>query len=278
MSSKKQSLEINLKKFDMKSITPDSVVVMIAKRRSGKSFLVKDLLKNHKDIPIGMVISPTEEANPFYSDFMPGIFIHNKYDSELIDNFLLRQQNACEKFRENKISDPHAFLILDDCMYDNKWTKDDCMRYIFMNGRHKKILFIFTMQYPLGILPDLRTNIDYIFILRETITSNRKRLYDHYAGMFPTFDIFCQVMDSTTEDYECLVIHNSARSNKIEDQVFWYKAEQHEPFKIGAQKLWNYHQQNYDPTRDNSLINSIQQKARKNKIIANVKKYSSSTD
>ena len=55
-----------------------------------------------------------------------------------------------------------------------------------MNGRHWHILFIITMQYPLGIPPNLRTNIDYVFILRENIVSNRKRIYDNYAGMFPT--------------------------------------------------------------------------------------------
>ena len=36
-------------------------------------------------------------------------------------------------------------------------------------------------------------NFDYIFILGEDMTSNRKRLYEHYAGMFPTFDVFEKV-------------------------------------------------------------------------------------
>ncbi len=71
----------------------------------------------------------------------------------------------------------------------------------FMNGRHWKILFIITMQYALGVPPNLRTNIDYVFILRENFVS-RKRLYEH-AGMFPSYDIFAQVMDARTENYEC---------------------------------------------------------------------------
>ena len=37
--------------------------------------------------------------------------------------------------------------------------------------------------------------------------------------------MFFQVMDQCTENYECLVINNNAKSNKLEDQVFWYKAE-----------------------------------------------------
>ncbi len=54
--------------------------------------------------------------------------------------------------------------------------------------------------------------------------------------MFPTFEMFCQVMDQCTENFECLVVNNNAKSNKLEDQVFWYKADPHDDFKLGAQE------------------------------------------
>ena len=108
------------------------------------------------------------------------------------------------------------------------------------------------MQYPLGIPPNLRTNIDYVFILREPYLSNRKRIWENYAGMFPTFESFCQVMDQCTENYECLVIHNNAKSNKLQDQVFWYKASPHDDFHIGHPSFWKYHNANYDPDHENN--------------------------
>ena len=132
------------------------------------------------------------------------------------------------------------------------------MRSVFMNGRHYKLLFILTMQYALGIPPNLRTNIDYIFILRENYVSNRKRLYEHYAGMFPSFEMFCQVMDQCTEDYECLVINNNAKSNKLTDQVFWYKADSHPNFRIGADPYWEYSMKNY--SNDENLEYDLIQK------------------
>jgi hypothetical protein len=95
-----------------------------------------------------------------------------------------------------------------------------------------------TMQYPLGITPNLRTNVDFVFILRENILGNRKRIYENYAGMFPTFEMFCQFMDQCTENYECIVICNSSPSNKLEDQVFWYKASDHGPFHLCDESLW----------------------------------------
>jgi hypothetical protein len=56
--------------------------------------------------------------------------------------------------------------------------------------------------------------------------------------MFPTFESFSQVMDQCTENYECLVINNNAKSNKLQDQVFWYKAENHGDFKLGSKEFW----------------------------------------
>ena len=50
---------------------------------------------------------------------------------------------------------PYAFLIFDDC-FMIKLDQDVNIRSIFMNGRHYKMMFIITMQYALGIPPNLK--------------------------------------------------------------------------------------------------------------------------
>ena len=243
-------MTLELKKFDMKSISfkpgesKGPVIVLIGRRDTGKSYLVKDLLFYHQDIPIGTVISGTEEGNGFYGKLVPKLFIHNEYNTAIIENILKRQRSVLkqikkevETFKKSTI-DPRAFLILDDCLFDDTWSRDKMMRLLFMNGRHWKIMLVITMQYPLGIPPVLRTNIDYVFILREPYIANRKRIYDNFAGMFPTFESFCQVMDQCTENYECLVINNNVKSNKLQDQVFWYRADNHNDFKLGSKEFW----------------------------------------
>jgi hypothetical protein len=243
-------MTLELKRFDMKSISfkpgesKGPVIVLIGRRDTGKSFLVKDLLYYHQDIPIGTVISGTEEGNGFYSKLVPKLFIHNEYNTAIVENILKRQRTVLkqikkevETFKKTTI-DPRAFLILDDCLFDDGWARDKMMRLLFLNGRHWKIMLVITMQYPLGIPPILRTNIDYVFILREPYIANRKRIYDNFAGMFPTFESFCQVMDQCTENYECLVINNNVKSNKLQDQVFWYRADGHNDFKLGSKEFW----------------------------------------
>lgn len=243
-------MNLELKKFNMKNIKfnlDDSngpVIVMIGRRDTGKSFLVRDMLYHHQDIPIGTVISGTEAGNGFYGKLVPKLFIHDEYNTAIIENILKRQKIVIKQIKKEKTAygkssiDPRAFVILDDCLYDNTWSRDKLMRLLFMNGRHWKIMLVITMQYPLGVPPNLRTNIDYTFILREPYLTNRKRIYENFAGMFTTFESFCQVMDQCTENYECLVISNNAKSNRLEDQIFWYKASAHGEFRLGAKEFW----------------------------------------
>jgi len=261
-------MTLELKKFDMKTISfkPNEnkgpVVVLIGKRDTGKSFLVRDLLYYQQEIPIGTVISGTEEGNGFYGNMVPKLFVHNEYNTAIIENILKRQRTVLKQIKKEMETykrttiDPRAFVILDDCLYDNTWARDKMMRLLFMNGRHWKVMLVITMQYPLGIPPTLRTNIDYVFILRENYIANRKRIYENYAGMFPTFESFCQVMDQCTENYECLVINNNSKSNKLHDQVFWYKADEHGSFRLGSKEFWELskglkdddEEEQYDPT------------------------------
>tara|TARA_B110001452_G_scaffold52522_1_gene40024 strand:+ start:1505 stop:2338 length:834 start_codon:yes stop_codon:yes gene_type:complete len=243
-------MNLELKKFDMKDISfkpnlnQGPVIVLIGRRDTGKSYLVRDLLYYQQDIPIGTVISGTEAGNGFYGNMVPKLFIHDEYNSAIIENILKRQKIVMKHMKKENESygrsniDPRTFVILDDCLYDNSWARDKLMRLLFMNGRHWKIMLVITMQYPLGVPPNLRTNIDYTFILREPYIANRKRIYENYAGMFPTFESFCQVMDQCTENYECLVVANNAKSNKLEDQIFWYKATSHKDFKLGSKEFW----------------------------------------
>jgi hypothetical protein len=244
-------VNFSIKKFDMKRIPQDAVVIFIGRRRTGKSTLVRDLLFHHQDMPLGTVISGTEESNSFYGKMIPPLFIHGKFEPVILANFVKRQKMVTAKIQEDlkrgmkSKLDPRSFMILDDCMYDDSWTRDENIRYLFMNGRHQKVFFLITMQYPLGIQPALRTNVDYVFILREPFLNNRKRIYENYASAFPSFEFFCQIMDQCTQNFEVLVIDNTTLSSKLEDTIFWYKAAIQPDFRIGAPEFWQHSAQYY---------------------------------
>lgn len=252
---KNQSLPI--KEFKMNSIKENAAICIIAKRGSGKSVLCRDILGHYNNIPGGVIISQTEKMNAFYGKFFPTLYIHYTYKSEILEKLLYRQKNIIakckKKYREGKRVDPRAFLIMDDCLSSKgEWAKDEKIAEIFFNGRHYQLIFILTMQFPLGVKPEYRTNFDYIFLLADDTFSNQKRIYDHYAGIFPSLELFKQVFKQLTDNYGCMVIVNRGPGGTLLDKVFHYKAKLHNKIEmIGSKQFIQYHHDNYDIDWDN---------------------------
>jgi hypothetical protein len=243
---------LKIKRFDIKSMPDNVTIAMIAKRASGKSYLTREILFHKRDIPTTIAISKTEKLNKFYADFIPDIYIFDEYDNKILNKIYQRQSlmnddNNEKKKEGKKMKDPRAMLIMDDCMSSKgSWVKEQPITELFFNGRHHNLSFILTMQFPLGIPPEMRSNFDYIFLLADDFISNRKRLYDHYAGMFPDFNTFQQVFLDLTENYGCMVINNRVHSKDITEKVFWYKAKDTPDFTMGNKLYKKFHSKKYD--------------------------------
>ena len=69
-------------------------------------------------------------------------------------------------------------------------------------------------------------------------------------------------MDSCTENYECLVLDNTSKSNKIEDCVFWYKAKMHTNFRVGAPEYWAAHKKSFNPKQNGNKVDPKSVKGR----------------
>ena len=268
---------LNLKKFNFNEVPDGAICTFIGKRKSGKSFCIRDLLYHKKDIPMCKIVSGSEQANPFFSDFMPSTFIDTEFDADKIGTVIKRQEETLKLMKAKPQQfgnvDPRMLIIFDDCLHDNSWQKSKAVKNIFMNGRHYKIFFILAMQYVLGIPPSLRTNIDYVFIFRDSSLQNRRKIYDCFGGAIPTFDMFCQLLDSLGK-FECLVICNDADRVSLEEQVMWYKAKDNGDFKFGSKKMWDFHYkklQSKDNTQGKNINDFVPKK--KNRVTLTVNKY-----
>jgi hypothetical protein len=266
----KRQVEIGLSKFNIRWIGDNKILVMIGARGRGKSTVLLDYLYNNRDIPFATCISPTDDLNNTYSPHIPSKFIFNKFTPELLANFVKRQKQI-KKNKEKalvgmvderyKHVDPRGILIMDDCLADSKqWNKDENIRWIFMNGRHAAITLVLTMQYQIGIPPELRVNIDWVFICKETKKMEKEKLWKYYAGIFPTYDMFSQIFDKCTQDKKVMVIDCLSESSKIEEQIYWYKADIHEDFRICYDEFWQNNEyylkerlEESDPTHKNSV-------------------------
>jgi hypothetical protein len=129
-------------------------------------------------------------------------------------------------------------VLMDDLAYDKKMMQNPTIKEIFFNGRHYHITTFITFQYMMGMPPAFRANVDYIFVCKENKRDNIDKLYKYYFGIFDKPADFKKVLYSCTNDFGCLVLDNTSRSNKIEDQVFWYKAKLSRKYRIGSEKMW----------------------------------------
>jgi hypothetical protein len=238
-SNKKKTMKLKIRKWDPKSMRRDSIVLLVGKRGTGKSCLMKDICYHMRDkVDFGVAMSPTEECTESMSQFLPSSWVYSDYNEKVVDTLLRTQRSQWKTGRGY-----NCFVLLDDCMYDKKILKSKTMRQLFMNGRHRRIFYILAMQYVLDMPPDLRSQVDYVFALRDTIISSREKLWKQFFGFFQTYSSFSTAMDSCTENYECLVYDGkAAKTNNIEDCIFWYKSEVNiDTFKMGSPVFWKLH-------------------------------------
>ena len=106
-------MSLELKKFNMRDISfkPNEnkgpVVVLIGRRDTGKSFLVRDLLYYHQDIPIGTVISGTEAGNGFYSSHVSNYLYMMNIIHQLLKTF--KTTESCIKTNKKRARGTQSF-------------------------------------------------------------------------------------------------------------------------------------------------------------------------
>lgn len=248
MNANIRELDLNLLTPNPQNVhdksTPGNKILVCGRSNSGKSTLIKSLLyrKSHL-IPCGMVMSGTEDINGFYGKFIPPTFIYSKLDNDKVKQFFVRQKVA-----KKHLQNPWAVLLLDDVMEDPKIFNQPLWNNIMKTGRHYSMWLIIASQYMLDLSPQLRSNIDGVFILREPSLRNRKILYENFASVIPDFTLFNKLMDELTADYGAMYIHNRSMSNDWRDCVYWYRAEPvPSNFKFGCKDFWKFHKQRHDP-------------------------------
>ena len=194
-------------------------ILIICMRCSGKSTLIRDILYHKRTNNIGAIFCRTEPLNRFYSDFCPINKIYYNYNKYVvIDN----------------MKDIGTINIMDDCMsIKTDWSKQPEI-IDMMNSDN---INIFSIQFPYSFSEDFRDSFDYVFIMNEAFTHNKKRLHN-YIPFIEDFDNFNKIMMQifSVNNYNIMVIDNTTDSTLIEDRIFWYKAN----VKLPKFEMTNY--------------------------------------
>lgn len=226
-------------------------ICIIAKSGSGKSWVIRDILSTMSDIPCGVIIAPTDKINKFYDSVFPSSFIHHKYEPEILARLLDRQERIMKKNIERHkkgktLLDNRVILIMDDLQSKkHEWIQDPSLISILCEGRHYGITFVLALQYSMAIPPELRSQFNFVCMLAEDNFSNRRKLFEHYAGIFPRFEIFDTLFNQLTDNYGTMILDNSSNLRDLNERIFWYKAKVKEAFPIGSSRFIDFHRENY---------------------------------
>jgi hypothetical protein len=207
-------------KFNVVEAQNMSNIVIIGKRATGKTSLVQDLIPYLRCRYIDAI-------TPIKQEYMCVSYSSecNEYNENYVDNFVKRQRIQVDNATSNT-EVVSSCIIFDDCLLQNSCFNHNGIKALCMNSRCMKVTTITVMQCVMSLPNSFTANLDYIFIFGEHNLSNRRRLYQTYAYIFPTFKMFCDTLDDITrEPYTCMVINMTKHSNDMTEKVFWYKAD-----------------------------------------------------
>lgn len=231
---------LHVRRWDPTTVKPGRIVLLIGRRGSGKSTILRALMHAwHDRLDMGLAMSPTEETMDMFRQHLPEPAIFPEFAQSKVEDLVRTQRESMQKHKGRPPKE--LFLLLDDCMYDKSIMKSKVMRDIHMNGRHYHLSMAVAVQYCLDLPPDIRAQIDVVICCRELIISNKVKLWKYFFGAFDRYEDFSACLDKCTADYSALVLDNCAArgSGGIEQCLFWYRAPlELPPFRMGSPAFW----------------------------------------
>ena len=252
---------IKLRMFDVSTMKWPTRVVIIGASQSGKTKVGLHILHEFRHLfPAAIVFSGAEADKPIeerdYWGKIPDSFVHDGFDPRILKRMFLRQRSLVVDFKkhpelmDNLHIKQDILVIADDVMHCKEWKRSPEVQRIFFSGRQSKASFMLMMQYPMGIIPELRGNLRYVFLFPDQDPKVFTKYYENYCqGAIPTKEIFAVIykqLQAHSKSHYCLVIDRNVQSDRWEDSVFWFKATLYGHFRIGSKVFWEYHRRKYD--------------------------------
>lgn len=215
VSQKPDGIQIDgitrIRKFDMRRINIDvdgQRILIVGQSGSGKSSITLEIMRYNKDIPVWMIVSPTEKMNQTYTPFIHPACIHDELDLASLRRFKKRQEDRCSKWRVPGSTKPFKYrrnpsgaVILDDVIVSAKLFKDEIFRWAYFNSRHAKTLWIQLTQYAMLIPSDHRRNIKYLILFQQSSNTEIKKLFYEFGGAFTKLSDFNRTLKLCTQNF-----------------------------------------------------------------------------
>jgi hypothetical protein len=246
----------SFKTWNPESMPDYPAIAIYARRREGKTHLMKDFLHKVKNrFDVVYCFSLTARFQDIY-EYVPKSNIVNGFDTEILDKLVYDRMKEIERLRSSgnvKLKGlPKALFIFDDVITEAGIRTSKSFASLFSLGRHARITVCVISQKITSLPPIVRNNTDVVisFFLHSEL--ERKMLCEEYLSV-QHWRVGEEILKMITEEeYNACVIclHNKGR--KYEDYVFTYKApEKLKNFKLGEPDV------QFKPMDEPSFVDNI---------------------
>ncbi len=216
-------------------------MLTVAKRRAGKSLLIKDLFRHIKNnYSECYVFSLTAHLQPDLFDYIPQGNIIKGLDTVKLDEIWNRQQEYVLQelkrgIKKEKMN--HILLIFDDVIADGNIRTSQTFSNLFIMGRHINFAVCVLSQYlggKYGINAVCRKNLDFLFTFMPTNEHDETMLCDEYLSCRAVKEGKVILQSVTQTPFTVMCIVNTRLQKDYSQYCYSYLAELKVPkFTIG---------------------------------------------
>jgi len=182
-----------------------SLICIIGGKSSGKTTLACNLMNGydedyHRD---SLILSSSIHQ---FNDVFSTILTTSTFNMTLFNDYITRYSGC---------------IVMDGCLSLTRgYGRSGRIEIMDTTVEADHKLRILTVKYPSKRIPVI--DIDYIFMMYDSFSSNQKKLYEFYAkNIFPNLKSFKKIYKELTKNYGCLVINNKIITNDISKKIFW---------------------------------------------------------
>lgn len=252
--------------FDPTTMPSDAACVVLGKRRTGKSHLVRDIISKIYDRYPTVIVSTGTRFNGFWQEIMPEEYVHEGFDEDLIRRIMAEQEKKINERRrhvENKQQEEDAsedtftygerdhanandikkninlLYILDDVASEEHLHSSLALGAMFTKGRHYNISVWLLSQYVYAMSPAIRGNVDYAFIMHQSQRRSKEAIADEFMSQIPRRRDAAALMSKATPGYQCLVINNAKNTDELMETLSTYTAAEESPnYAVGDDEYY----------------------------------------
>lgn len=258
--------ELELENFDFESVSLDSMVMVVGKRRYGKTVWTEWLLSHlYEFFPRGGFVFTNTKQNYFWQKHFPENRVYGGVFPDVIQEILRQQKMLYESIMLGAQVDvsPFVCIVLDDVITSKEIRHNPLIQELAWAGRHYFVFCVICCQDIKGVPPGFRGNADLIALTYQTQNRTMETVTLDFADIWDNKYVFPNLIKKYTKEHGMLVIDQTTA--KFDMNEMFYKDKAPDPdktttlqtdsfgpikvkgpvFKIGSDEFWARSQNNW---------------------------------